>query len=233
MKHFTNISKLAATAALAFAAFVLAAKAEAKESFDLTKLRLTENSFTAILGDDAQRMEIVFLTMKKKSKNEYEVTGKSKVKTNICDFKGTMQVQKEENFYGEADGPDEVDGQVTGTYLFSEDKNQKGTGVFKGEFKIAWANRENGIGFASLVKEDAVSFIGSWTSYATGKSKKANWCDEGWCGPGYANDGQELMVDEKYRSKGWGDYIDIWYEATRERGLKERREIKENWWKKK
>jgi hypothetical protein len=47
MKTFTQISKfaaMAATAALAFAAFVLAAKAEAKESFDLTKMGLTEEN---------------------------------------------------------------------------------------------------------------------------------------------------------------------------------------------
>jgi hypothetical protein len=199
-----------ATAALAFAAFVLAAKAEAKESFDLTKLPLTDRSFDAILGNDEQQMEIVFLTMKKKSKNEYEVTGKSKVKTNICDFKGTMKVQKEEELDTEGENAF-AHGQAIGTYLFSEDKKQKGTGTFKGEFKIAWANWENGIGFADFGFGDAVSFKGSWTSYTTGKSKKADWCNVGWCGTKTFNDGGEPVIDEKYR----------------------RTENKEIWWKKK
>jgi hypothetical protein len=166
-----------------------------------------------VLGDDGQLMEIVFLTMKRTSKDEFEVTGKSKVKTNICDFKGTMRILKEEilNDHEVID----VDGKATGTYLFNEDKSQKGTGTFKGKFEIywlnyentSWLNKKNGFGFADMASDDAVSFIGNWTSYATKKSKKANWCDIGSCGPVTYNDGQEVIIEEKYRSKGWEKYM--------------------------
>jgi hypothetical protein len=225
---------LAALAAIAAAGF--AAKAEAKESFDLTKLPLTGSSFPGVLGDDGQLMEIVFLTMKRTGGNEFEVTGKSKFKTNICDFKGTMRVLKEEKI----DEIDEIDvagvfnGRITGTYFFNEDKSQKGTGTFKGEFEIYWANWENGIDFANFERGDGVSFIGDWTSHATKKSKKANWCDYGWCGPVTFNDGQECLIDEKYRSKGWekymGEYLGERYDGGTYYFCERNKEI---WWKQK
>jgi hypothetical protein len=123
-----------------------------------------------------------------------------------------MQVQNEEKFKDGETGTAFVHGEATGTYIFNEDKSQKGTGTFKGKFSIGWANGINGIVFAHYEMGSAVEFIGDWTSYATGKSKKADWCIGGYCSLIYYDDGQNAHIDDKYLSKGLGErIIEIWW----------------------
>ncbi len=212
------------------------------ESIDVTNLLRKEIDFCGMIGDDIQRMEIVFLSTKRMSKNEYEVIGKSKVKNNICDFKGVIEVLSVEKseIEGKSDeSPNIVDGKITGKYHFLEDKSQPGTGSFDGVFEIYWAYDDNDtIGLADIwytQSDYTIVFDGSWKSYQTGKIKKACWSDYKACFPDDFNrsDGPDLIPDEKYRSKGWGDLIDMFSSdlKKRENAEKEFREHWQNWWK--
>src|SRR4051812_11935905 len=61
--------------------------------YDLSELIKTDVTDQPIgyIGNNYQHFEIFFTSVKKASKNEeYEVTGKNRVMSNICDFKGTI-----------------------------------------------------------------------------------------------------------------------------------------------
>ena len=60
---------------------------------DISNLWGSERDFIGGIGDEWQKMGIVFLSTVKTGETEYEVIGKSKVKNNICDFHGIMEVQ--------------------------------------------------------------------------------------------------------------------------------------------
>jgi hypothetical protein len=210
------------------------------ESIDLTKLLKEELSFDGMIGKDVQRMGIVFLSIVRINKTEYEVIGKSKVKNNICDFKGIIEAQSVitsdiDSGYSETST---VDGRVTGKYLFYEDKSQSGTGTFEGTFVIYWAYYDSIIDIADLwytASDYTILFDGTWKSYQTGNIKNACWSDYKGCFPDDFNrsDGPDLIPDEKYRSSGWGPEIDLWSfdKEKEEKAAKELSEKWRNWWK--
>jgi hypothetical protein len=207
------------------------------ENIDATKLLGKEMNFQGMIGDDIQMMGIVFLSTTRINRSEYEITGKSKVRNNICDFKGIQSVTGTELESGE-DSPNMVDGKIAGKYCFYEDNNQSGTGFFDGVFEIYYAYYSDSIiGLADIwytQSDYTILFDGNWKSYRTGKIKKACWSDYKACFPTDFNtsDGPDLIPNEKYRAKGWGWIIDIYSSDTGKRKKAEREfhEEWENWW---
>jgi hypothetical protein len=147
---------------------------------------------------------------------EYFVYGKTKVKNVICSFQGVLTI-KEAKLYVETDWIDNTikQGCVVCDVQFFEDKKQNSTGFIKGTLTSSFIiDKNNKMEYdAIMLVADGYSnneFVGNWTSYKTGKSKKCNWGDyripeshELDVGTG------EFMIDEKYKNNGWEDYYFI------------------------
>ncbi|MDR3001610.1 MAG: hypothetical protein LBU89_10125 [Fibromonadaceae bacterium] len=182
---------------------------------DITVLMKQEAIFLGMIGDESRKMGIAFLNVARTGDKQYEVTGKSKVRDNVCDFRGTMEVLSAKVDIVTSDGIDYFDGAITGKYLFEEDKNQSGTGVFSGFFEIVWNNENLSTYFTSIAHDHVefnvgATFAGTWISYRTGATRKACWGNLPACIPCCINDGQELQIAEKYRSSGWFDDDSEW-----------------------
>jgi len=204
------------------------------ESIDISELLGKEKEFFGMIGDDVQKMGIVFLSTTRISETEYEVIGKSKVKNNICDFKGVIETQ----YVVESDLDEEyrevgyADGKVIGKYRFYEDKNQTHTGIFEGNFEIYWVYQDdNTIGLADLwytVSDYNAIFNGEWRNYQTGSIKKACWSNYRGCYPrSFRSDGPDVIPPTEYRSKGWFE-VDMFSSDEEKRAIAEK-EWCENW----
>jgi hypothetical protein len=178
---------------------------------DTTTVRRAEP--LGFIGENFQRFHIRFISVTKSSANRYEylVRGETKVKENVCQFHGTLRVTSAKT-YIESDISNVTQGFVQGDYAFSENPDQKGSGVLKGRFQTHFYIDQHG-----KLKYDALNFEadgfsnnqfeGSWTSYKTKVSKKCNWGDyripdskELDIGTG------EFMPVAKYKANGWMDY---------------------------
>jgi hypothetical protein len=166
------------------------------------------------IGNNYQRFYIHFVTAKRSTTNhlQYLVTGKTKVRSNVCDFKGTITI-KEARLAPDPELPEYRTGYIAGEYWIEEDRKQRGSGSFKGNFRSYWFITNDG-----KIKYDTVliaadgfcnnQFTGSWTSYATGKSEKCNWGDYRIPDSGYLDVGAgEFAVADEYVKNGWETYI--------------------------
>lgn len=171
-------------------------------------------SFQGVLGDDYQRIEIKFLSVKPAENNRtYHVIGKSRVNNNICTFKGTIQILDIiRNTDEDKDALEYYDGQVIGTYKFSKNPDQKHSGFFEGKFSTKFLfTEEHAIiaDFGHYTLEGLNEFKGTWTSYQTSESKRCDWgllppdCKELF----RHHENEVYMFNYKYIDKGWKSYI--------------------------
>ena len=208
------------------------------------------------IGDDFQRFDIHFISMVQNKSNPYEyfAYGKTKVKNIICEFKGTITVKEakldekdslEKYKYNKLNDVYEPDNSVTYKqgYVICEvalyeDQKQKNTGFIIGNLisnflldtkgKIQYdAYYAVGDGFSNN------GFIGTWTSYKTGKSKKCNWGDY------RIPESEDLdvgtgvfLINDKYVKNGWKNFVLAWqaYPDTH-KVIKARQKEQEQWWK--
>ncbi len=183
-----------------------------------------ESSIYGIIGNKHQRIRIKFLSVSKnpKHKNQYIVYGKSKVKNNICDFQGTITLKKillAKNFDNGIDqmyqGKLQKQGVLIADYLFKEDKNHYGCGIFSGKSYAKWVIYKD---TAKKISYDDIgnyadgyqnnAFIGTWKSYKTNKIKKCHWGD--WRVPMANADFDwgvgDFSPSDKYLKFGWESY---------------------------
>jgi hypothetical protein len=218
----------------------------APDTIDVSTFLGRGSEFLGMIGDDIRRMDVVFLTVNRIS-GRYEVTGKSKVRDNICDFKGVIEARSvAEEVYFPRGEPSTIDGKIIGEYRFEEDATQPAAGVFEGTFEIFWAyyddDGNDSVGYADIGLADVwyttghtILFDGNWKSYKTGAIKKACWSDYKACFPDDfdRSDGHDLIPDEKYRSAGWGSLIDAFSADSVARAEAEKEFYKNReWWKK-
>jgi len=130
-------------------------------------------------------IRIISVTRKKDNPYEYFVSGKTKIKDNICSFQGTIKVSNADTGRTE-EFPLLKVGAVTCEVLFSEDKNLPNSGIIQGKltsyFIIDWKGK---------MRYDAIMYVadnfynnqfkGTWTSYKTKTSIICNWGD--YCQP--------------------------------------------------
>lgn len=142
------------------------------------------------IGDNFQRLYIHFTSVEKRDSKNYFVIGKTKVKENICDFKGFMTIKIVQEFrIPYIEGGDYVidprrirQGVIIGEYEFFEDSTQNHVGFFKGKFVTSFyidENKEIEYNTSEIFSDNYINnqFKGYWQSYSTGKQKKANWGD--------------------------------------------------------
>ncbi|GAA3756413.1 hypothetical protein GCM10022423_03210 [Flavobacterium ginsengiterrae] len=201
-----------------------------KYDFSNLWIQTDNNLVYGIIGENYERILIKFTSVKrsKNNTNEYLVTGKSMVKSNICDFSGKITVVKIQELKKLRFGVDDEyknagikkQGLLTAVYEFFEDKNQKGSGRFSGNLESIWYLDKNDLIQYNNIEIDSDkyfnnAFVGTWKSNISGKEKICNWAD--YRVPNVNCDfdkgAGELSVSEKYQKNGW------WVKP------------KQNWWK--
>lgn len=181
----------------------------------------TENNIIyGVIGDNYQRILIKFISVKRneKNKSEYIVRGKSNVKSNICDFEGTITIVKIQELKKPKFGVDDEyknagiksQGLLTAKYKFIENKNQKDTGEFHGTLQsIFYVDNKDLIQYNDIEsysdKYFNNIFVGIWKSNNSGKEKVCNWAD--YRVPNVNCDfdlgAGEISVSKKYSKNGW------------------------------
>ena len=219
---------------------------EKYSSYDFSNIwTQSENNIVfGIIGKNNQRLRIKLLSVNKSGSNpnKYLVKGKSKVKKNICDFKGYIKVYKiqecKELYYGIDDMyiNEEIkkEGVLIADYELYEDKRQKFTGIFKGTLYSKWyLDKYDKIHYDDLADgSDGYlnnAFIGLWEMYNSKLIKKCNWAD--WRVPDATSDfdigAGEFSPSEKYYDKGWDSYA----RANVEQNIEAKKEEQIKWWK--
>ncbi len=212
--------------------------------YDFSNLWLKDqDAQLGFIGNNYQRFFIHFISIIKNAdkSNLYYVYGKTKVKNNICQFIGTFKVTHI-YIYNEVlylnDDKDTSDinnkiiqGYILAEYTLYEDPKQKGSGIFRGITQVDIYIKNNKIYYDDLFSDaDGYSnnaFVGTWTSYKTGKNKICNW---GYYRIPYSGDLDsgtgDFMPYEKYWKYGWKDFINNHYGVDTTNFRKEM-----DWWK--
>ncbi|AWK05927.1 hypothetical protein HYN56_17525 [Flavobacterium crocinum] len=181
----------------------------------------TDNNLVyGIIGDNYERILIKFTSVEKSKEkaNEYLISGKSMVKSNICTFKGKIKILEINELKEPKFGVDDEyktagikkQGALIAIYEFMEDEKQKGSGKFSGKLESIWYLDKNDLIQYNNIEIDSDkyfnnAFTGVWKSNNTGKEKVCNWgdyrvpnvnCD-------FDKGSAEISVSEKYQKNGW------------------------------
>lgn len=187
---------------------------------DLLKTDATDQPL-GFIGDNYERFDIFYTAVKKNGfkKNEYFITGKTRVKQNVCDFKGTISLTSAKYYIHKSNlgnYPDSINlGILIGTYQFEEDPTQFHSGKLQGFLAIRyyiasgnkvliddWNNTENNY--------SNQQYVGTWISYDGRKIQQCNWGSYRIPVSGDLDIGKnEFAPSDKYKGNGWEKYPSI------------------------
>lgn len=173
-----------------------------------------ETSFNGILGDKYTRIEIfIHPEVERIDSLTFTVNGKTKVGKNICDFIGEIFIEHIYKVWERANDPDSPNYYVmVCNYLFTEDKEQFGTGFFKGTYGaycyIDEANKKVCLDIDAGGGElNNRNYVGIWQSYKTKAVKRCIWGDYRLPYTFDFDIGDEDMhVNPKYNSPEWEEW---------------------------
>jgi len=206
----------------------------------------TDNSVIyGFIGDNYQRIRVKFVSVTKdgSSPDTYSIYGKSMVKNNICDFRGTIKISAIGKYKTLSYGVDSsyynkgIKGQyvITGSYNFNENETQPHSGIFKGVFQSNfYLDKNDKVHYDDI---DDVSdgftnnqFIGQWISYKGNLVKQCNWGDFRIPNDGDLDIGAgEFSPGDKYLKYGWQSCRDFLLSNSKEKKAKLLKEAM--WWK--
>ena len=190
------------------------------------------------IGDNYQRFYIHFTKVKKSKQNpyQYSVTGKTKVKNNICSFKGMITI---DTACFDLDSTIPVSaklrsGHVICSCIFNENRSSKNSGIISGSLGSDWCLYNGQICYDNINGvSDGFSnneFKGQWKSYIGNIIKKCNWGDDRIPDCGDLDIGAgEFSPDDKYLKNGWKSYREQ-FDQT-EAGKKANAIENAKWWK--
>lgn len=142
-------------------------------------------TFNGILGKNYARIEI-FINPKVERTDSltFKVYGKSKVKNNICDFTGDIRIEHIYHIWERKDDPDSPDSYfMVCNYLFKEDAEQYGTGLFQGTYSTfchldqARQSVCLDIDLGGGAYKNTRIYVGIWYGYKSKVIKKCIWSD--------------------------------------------------------
>lgn len=192
------------------------------------------------IGDNYQRFYIHYSSVVKSKDNPYlyYVTGKTRVKENICNFKGTIIIQQA-TLYKQAEIP-EFDkyktGSLIGSINFYEDSSQGSAGYIRGKISTDfYIDQQQQIHYNALFAV-ADGFCNNqceatWISYKTGRTKKCNWGDYRIPDSNELDKGDGgIVINDKYIRNGWESFKSVY--SSNEKEAEEALRIEnEEWWK--
>jgi hypothetical protein len=202
------------------------------------------------IGDNYQRLNIKYLVIIKNDENhsKYYIYGKSKVKSNVCQFIGEIELihirkisdPEKQQLYEEAKRQNDEEAIkrfskqafiLLGKYQFYEDPNQKETGIFKGILRTNFYVDGGKVFYDDLeIESDNFynnQFVGIWINYRDGITKRCNWGEYRIPYSGNFDIGVgEFCPNEKYLNNGWN----IYYKAFIQNDKNARKMEALRWW---
>ena len=181
-------------------------------------------TYLGFIGKDRQRFFIHFTNVVKIPNNpyQYSITGKTRVKNNICTFSGTITItlaaievkDPEHSTFLEYQ-----EGVVQAQLDLRENKKELGSGVFRGHMWTNFAINANDIlryNDLNLMADNFENnqFTGTWKSYKTGVSKICNFGNFRVPRDGLSDNvpfdrGADVFVPAKsLLNRGWQGYYD-------------------------
>jgi len=175
-----------------------------------------KTDFLGFIGTNYKRFRVTFTSIKKIDNKHYSVEGFSTVMNkNKRNFKGTFTlVSHYELTEPSLDTLDKGDKEGFSTFLYvlKENEEESATGIFEGNMAVQWF-KEKGKqpGYSSLFDYGDPSgnylFLGTWTSYKTGKKQRCHWGQNRIPCSGDLDIGaSDFSPDPKYRKYGWEDF---------------------------
>jgi hypothetical protein len=189
------------------------------------------NQFLGVIGDEYQRLYIVFKEVKKDANDPrvYLVDGYTKVKGNQNNFSGKITIEEiYDTKGGDITGVDNIvvaksktGAIILAKYEFLEDKNQKYSGKFQGKMWLGgYINLQDKFVYGGDFGQDQRpcpmrrnnQYVGTWQSYTTSKTRIAHFGQHQI--PGLVDDYTQdptgggtgcggYEPDPKYNSRGW------------------------------
>jgi hypothetical protein len=191
--------------------------------YDFSKLFLKTPStmIYGIIGDSMQRFQIKWISINQDSNNpeSYYVFGKTKVKSNVCEFTGSINLKTIRLYQaGKYDMPTNIKlqpekiGVLFCDYTLIENMKEKHTGILKGISAMDFYLYNDTLYYNDLRSgaDDMTNnqFVGTCTDYYGGNLKICNWGEyrvpnvSGFdCGVA------EFLPCEKYAGNGWIVFI--------------------------
>lgn len=196
---------------------------------DFTNLLLPNSEFLGYIGNNFQRLHVEFTSIKKDAKDPsiYHVVGNTMVKENKQNFFGEIKITELDGEYFDFSnyksvGNDTDDeyfalnpkawGTLSAKYEFRENQSEPHSGKFSGVMSLDWLlGNKDQLLYHRVGPNDGYSnnqYLGTWTSYKTKLSKKANWGEyripESMF-PEYDFDvgASEFSPNPKYERQGW------------------------------
>jgi hypothetical protein len=175
-----------------------------------------DNTYQGTIGDNNQRIEIRFIKITKKTNDTYLVIGKSKVNSKICDFQGTIKIQKIliiDKSKNDCIGSSFLYNIISGSYHFKEDSTKKNVGDFIGRFETKYNKTSMGFEvFRDLYTDEKTNdFIGEWKGYNESFAKYCSWGIQ--IPPTKNNDlfiyreNEFYTFNLKFLDNGWKSYV--------------------------
>ncbi len=214
------------------------------KKYDLSSFFQSQYPKNGFYGEDHYRIEYIFTEVKQDSVNVniYHVKGKNRHKKVVSDFEGffrlldVYEIQDPNistNDYFNDENATKIYGSI-GDFEFVEKGDSKYSGTFKGKLTAEWANHYNpetkelelnGLWFYSEnlpSKGAGYRFDGNWTSKSGDRTVPFIWAEDIFR---FGNDiladfsygEREVIINKKYRSLGWDEYLydaDEWWNET-------------------
>ncbi|MFB6317968.1 hypothetical protein [Saccharicrinis sp. FJH54] len=216
--------------------------------YDLAELffHTPSSEIYGVIGDNMQRIQIKWISINKDPNNpeNYFVYGKTKVKSNICEFTGIIKI-KTVRLYpeGKYDLPYRIKikpekiGVLFCDYTLTENSNENHTGYFQGISATDFYINNDSLTYNNLrsSSDDMTNnqFVGTWTSYNYGTSKICNWGDYRVPNaPGFDCGAAEFSPCKEFEEYGWKNFklANTYWQESEE--IRKAREIEnKEWWK--
>ena len=207
-------------------------------------LETPNNAVVGFIGPNYQRLRLKILTVQRDKANptRYYATGKAQVFNHVTTFSGTLVLRQVRELrvlatrIDESVSPAQKEGILFADYELCEQNSQPNSGIFRGvvqtdcyinkQGKLAYDDiRTVGDGFCNN------QFVGTWTSFATGKTMRCNWGDYRIPNSGAFDIGAgEFSPNPKYYASGWEYYAAVY---SHNEAARTQAEVKEQkiWWK--
>jgi hypothetical protein len=225
--------------------------AELKSKFtryDYSKLfTVTDNAFVyGFIGDNFQRIRVKIISIKKDPSlpDTYNVYGKSMVKSNIDEFRGTIKITNIRKYKQTSYGVDDelkgsgIKGEylLIGSYNFAEAATQEHAGVLKGTFRSTFYLGKNNTVYYDDIEKNADGysnnqFVGQWVNHNNKLVKTCNWGDYRIPNSqGLDGGAGEFSPNDKYLSAGWQTVRDAYRDSATAIKVKAKQVENAKWW---